>query len=60
MTKFAICITKMQRMNPGVPIIRLLKDAVELRYGSKDFAVAWYNDDMLLLAMEHYLRVRSK
>ena len=58
MTKIAICISKMQKMNPGVPVVKLLKEAVELKWGAT-FQHAWNNDDQLLQALEHYLRVKS-
>ena len=58
MTKISICIAKMQKMNPGVPVVKLLKEAVELKWGYT-FQSAWNNDDQLLQALEHYLKVKG-
>jgi hypothetical protein len=59
MTKISVCIAKIQKLNPGVPIVKVMKEAVELKWGGRDFPYAWNNNDMLLQALEHYLKVKG-
>ena len=58
-TKFVALLSQMSEMNPGVPIVKLLKEAVELKWGYKDFSDGYNNDDMLVQAMQHYVKVKK-